>query len=291
MPTNQSPYLITNRYGDEEQSVTCQAFFDTATFTATAGQTTFTLGNTPSGDIQFSRNGMVIADAAASVTGNVVTYVPANNSGQGLVAGDRVEIAYVYNVCTGGATPTIVDGSETKVIAGTGTTVTGAGTAGNPYVVRSASGFVGSYAQLTNTGAVSPLPAVGAKINLTTLRSSSGTRVVPNAAAAQLTLKAGGIYKIEAGLIALFSAAASGLRFGIYAGGTNIGTHGTSASVQHNTQQGHYNSNAHAFLAPTADTVIEIRVIGSASLSQIGGFQLSTGGLDCFLNAYCIGLQ
>jgi hypothetical protein len=77
-------------------------------------------------------------DAAASVTGAVVTYVPAQNNNTALVAGDRIEISYVYNVCTGGAVPTIVDGSETKVIAGTGTTVTGIGTTGNPYVINAA---------------------------------------------------------------------------------------------------------------------------------------------------------
>ena len=123
---------------DCTSTVTCQAFFDTATFTATAGQTSFTLGNTPSGDIQFARNGAVLADAAASVTGAVVTYVPAQNNNTALVAGDRIEISYVYNVCTGGAAPTTVDGSETKVVAGTGTTVTGIGTTGNPYVINAA---------------------------------------------------------------------------------------------------------------------------------------------------------
>jgi hypothetical protein len=96
------------------------------------------LGNTPSGDIQFARNGAVLNDAAASVTGNVVTYVPAQNNNTALIAGDRIEISYVYNVCTGGATPTIVNGSETKVIAGTNTTVTGIGTTGNPYVINAA---------------------------------------------------------------------------------------------------------------------------------------------------------
>ena len=80
----------------------------------------------------------MLNDAAASVTGAVVTYVPAQNNNTALVAGDRIEISYVYNVCTGGAAPTTVDGSETKVVAGTGTTVTGIGTTGNPYVINAA---------------------------------------------------------------------------------------------------------------------------------------------------------
>ncbi len=119
--------------------ITCQALMDTETFTATAGQTSFTLAQTPSGDVRFSRNGAALADAAATVTGNTVTYVPSANSNFAMVAGDRVEITYVYNVCTNAANPTIVDGSETKVVAGTGVTVTGTGTVGNPYVVSATS--------------------------------------------------------------------------------------------------------------------------------------------------------
>ena len=191
MATNQSPYLITNRYGDEEQSVTCQAFFDTATFIATAGQTTFTLPQTPSGDIQFARNGAVIADAAASVVGAVVTYVPAQNGNQALVAGDRIEITYVYNICTGGAAPTIVDGSETKVIAGTGVTVTGSGTTGNPYVVSSAAKDVsalGSSIMVVNSARV----AYGGRF-LGQFVFNSAQRTVGNAALFSLNTATGAL--------------------------------------------------------------------------------------------------
>jgi hypothetical protein len=291
MPTNQNPYLPTNRFGDEEPGgVTCQAFFDTATFIATAGQTSFTLGNTPSGDIQLSRNGAIVADAAASVTGAVVTYVPAQNGNQALVAGDRIEISYVYNICTGGAAPTIVDGTETKVIAGTNVTVTGVGTVGDPYVVGLPAGKIGSYAQLTNTNGITTGLIAGSKINLVTLDSTWGNMVVPNAAAATMTLKAGGVYKIEAALLAVFNAAVSGIRFSIYANGVRIGTTGTGCSVTH-TALFQNNDFASAYLAPTADTTIEIRIDAQQALSRIGGAQLATTGQDCFFAAHCIGLQ
>jgi len=123
------PYVVTAN--------NCIALFETETFVATAGQTAFVVGAAPSGDVRLSRNGAALADAAATVSGSTVTYVPSANGGVALLAGDRIEISYVYNYCESGAAPTIVDGSETKVTAGANVTVTGTGTIGNPYVVSS----------------------------------------------------------------------------------------------------------------------------------------------------------
>lgn len=285
---------IIDANGDAKKvgTVSCQAFYDTQTFTATAGQTSFTLINAPSGDVRFSRNGASLHDAAANVVGNVVTYVPAQNGNIALLAGDRIEISYVYNICSGGATPTVVDGSETKVIAGTNITVTGSGTAGSPYTVSLAASKIGSYAQLTNTGAITTGLTAGSKVNLVTLDATWGTMVVPNTASATMTLKAGGVYRIDAGLLALFSTTAAGMRYGIYANGTKIGTTGTGAPISHTTNNGQMNNFASAYLAPTADTTIEVRIEAVANgPTQIGGFNLSTAGRDCFFSAHCIGLQ
>jgi hypothetical protein len=68
---------------------------ETETFTATAGQTAFPLSRTPLGDVDFNRNGVSLADTAAT-EGATVTYVPANNNGQAMLAGDRVDINYIY---------------------------------------------------------------------------------------------------------------------------------------------------------------------------------------------------
>lgn len=72
-----------------------QIRMETETFTATAGQTDFVLAHTPLGDVDFNRNGVTLADAAAT-EGATVIYVAANNNGQPLLAGDRVDIIYTY---------------------------------------------------------------------------------------------------------------------------------------------------------------------------------------------------
>jgi flagellar motor switch/type III secretory pathway protein FliN len=63
-------------------------------FTATSGQTVFTLANIPLGDVAISINGTRIAKNAITVVDSQVTYVPANNLGYVLEAGDIVILDY-----------------------------------------------------------------------------------------------------------------------------------------------------------------------------------------------------
>jgi hypothetical protein len=77
----------------------CVPYLETETFDASAGQTVFTIANVASGDVRFSRNGATLHDAAAVVSGSVVTYVPGPNNAEVLLANDRIEISYLYVVC------------------------------------------------------------------------------------------------------------------------------------------------------------------------------------------------
>jgi hypothetical protein len=63
-------------------------------FTATAGQTVFTLANTPIGDVAISINGTRIPKNAITVTDKQVTYIPTNNLDYVLEAGDIVILDY-----------------------------------------------------------------------------------------------------------------------------------------------------------------------------------------------------
>ena len=69
-------------------------------FTATAGQTAFTLTNTPLntsiGSVTAYINGTKINNTAFTLAGAVVTYVPASNGAYALVAGDIVTFTYLY---------------------------------------------------------------------------------------------------------------------------------------------------------------------------------------------------
>lgn len=70
------------------------------TYTATAGQTAFTLSQTPSGDVVMARNGVTLATAAMSAVGTTATYDPAGNASIALLAGDRVDLHYVWEDCS-----------------------------------------------------------------------------------------------------------------------------------------------------------------------------------------------
>lgn len=67
-------------------------------YTATVGQTTFSLTQTKSSNalLRLYINGVRISKTAFSLTGTTFTYIPANNDTYTLVAGDRVQIDYFY---------------------------------------------------------------------------------------------------------------------------------------------------------------------------------------------------
>jgi hypothetical protein len=65
---------------------------------ATAGQTSFTLTQTPNvnSTIRLFINGVRISKTAHSVSGTTLTYNPANNGAATLVVGDRIQVDYYY---------------------------------------------------------------------------------------------------------------------------------------------------------------------------------------------------
>lgn len=67
-------------------------------YTATVGQTGFTLTQTKSSNavIKLFVNGVRISKTAFSLSGTTFTYIPANNEAYTLVAGDRIQIDYFY---------------------------------------------------------------------------------------------------------------------------------------------------------------------------------------------------
>lgn len=65
-------------------------------FSSTIGQTSFAISNTPIGDLSFFINGVRVANAAVSISGTTVTYIPTNNSNYTLVAGDVIVVEYIY---------------------------------------------------------------------------------------------------------------------------------------------------------------------------------------------------
>ena len=66
--------------------------------TATTGQTSFTLSQTPSVNsrVKMYINGVRISNLAYSISGITVTYVPANNGNNALSSGDRIQFDYYY---------------------------------------------------------------------------------------------------------------------------------------------------------------------------------------------------
>ena len=63
----------------------------------TAGQTSFTLTNTPlSGRVWMYINGTRISKNAYAVLGTTVTYTPSFNNSYTLIVGDRIQFDYVY---------------------------------------------------------------------------------------------------------------------------------------------------------------------------------------------------
>lgn len=66
--------------------------------TATAGQTSFTLTQTPSTltKVKMYINGIRISKTAYSISGTTLTYVPSNNEGYTISVSDRVQFEYAY---------------------------------------------------------------------------------------------------------------------------------------------------------------------------------------------------
>jgi hypothetical protein len=67
-------------------------------FFATVGQTSFTLTQTPvaNSKVQMFINGVRTDKTAYTVSTRTITYIPANNSGFTLIAGDRIQFDYEY---------------------------------------------------------------------------------------------------------------------------------------------------------------------------------------------------
>lgn len=67
-------------------------------FTATASQTSFTLTQTKSvnSKVKMFINGVRISNTAYTVSGNILTYIPASNGGYNLTAGNRIQFDYSY---------------------------------------------------------------------------------------------------------------------------------------------------------------------------------------------------
>ena len=89
------------------------------TFTASTGQTTFTLSNPAAGQVMFHRNGMQLASNSTISNGYNVVYNSSVNSNNTLVAGDRIDISYVYgNVLSIPSTSVNTDVSSVKITGG-----------------------------------------------------------------------------------------------------------------------------------------------------------------------------
>jgi hypothetical protein len=65
---------------------------------ATVGQTSFTLAQTPAvkSIVKMLINGIRISNTAFTISANVVTYNPANNEAYNLSVGDRIQFDYYY---------------------------------------------------------------------------------------------------------------------------------------------------------------------------------------------------
>lgn len=74
----------------------------TDTIIAVAGQTGFTLSNSPTGDVSFAINGAIVSNLAATVVGTLVTYDPAENFGYLIENNDEITVSYIYGTVAAG---------------------------------------------------------------------------------------------------------------------------------------------------------------------------------------------
>ena len=65
---------------------------------ATTAQTSFTMSQTPSANskVRMYVKGLRVSNSAYSISGTTLTYIPANNGGYTLAAGDRIQFDYYY---------------------------------------------------------------------------------------------------------------------------------------------------------------------------------------------------
>lgn len=73
-------------------------------FLTTVGQTVFNIGMPAIGGAAVFRNGVRLPIGSVAVSGTTVTYAPASNGGQAMLANDRVTIDYSWLDCSGVAT-------------------------------------------------------------------------------------------------------------------------------------------------------------------------------------------
>lgn len=90
--------------------IVCPPVYETESFVATAGQTSFTLSHAPYKDVDFTRNGATLVDSVATVNGNTVTYESSENNNINLLDGDDITISYLYldPSCSEQATNTVI---------------------------------------------------------------------------------------------------------------------------------------------------------------------------------------
>lgn len=109
-----SQVLITNGSGDLSWATAPLSAISADTFTATAGQTSFTLSHTPTGSAVMVVNGVTISSLAITVAGTTATYSPINNYSYALEDGDSIVITYIYS-STGATVATLTSISDTAI--------------------------------------------------------------------------------------------------------------------------------------------------------------------------------
>jgi hypothetical protein len=62
--------------------------------TASSGQISFTLSATPIGKVLMFKNGIRLPKSCYTLSGNTITYIPANNGNEAMDAGDRINFDY-----------------------------------------------------------------------------------------------------------------------------------------------------------------------------------------------------
>lgn len=177
----------------------------------------------------------------------------------------------------------ILDGSETKVIAGTGTTVTGSGTIASPYVIN-ATPPVGQFVQLAPGGGGSAPVAANGLLAFDTLVSSYGTLITPNAGASSMTLAAGFVYEIEAVGLFKHNNATSALSYGIFDGAALIGTQAFAQPVTHPTSSNTSQQIAKAYVVATTTKTITVKCIQIVSSGAVS-YELQSPSFVGFANA------